>query len=49
MLPPPQVTVKEATNLKNMETFGRMNPYTVIWVNFEPHEKSTEVATLTLI
>jgi len=38
-----EVTVKEATNLKNMETFGRMNPYTVIWVNFEPHEKSTEV------
>jgi hypothetical protein len=38
-----EVTVKEAKNLKNMETFGKMSPYSVIWVNFEPHEKSTNV------
>lgn len=37
------MTVVEAKNLKNMETFGRMSPYVVIWVNFEPHEKSTQV------
>jgi len=37
-----EVMVKEAKGLKNMEAFGKMSPYTVIWVNFEPHEKSTK-------
>ena len=38
-----EVEVIEARNLRNMEIFGTMSPYAVIWVNFEPHEKSTEV------
>ena len=38
-----EVEVIEGKNLRNMEIFGTMSPYAVVWVNFEPHEKSTEV------
>jgi len=38
-----EVRVIEAKNLKNMESFGKMSPYVVVWVNFEPHEKNTTV------
>jgi len=46
--PPPtfdgiEVQVQEAKNLKNMETFGRMSPYAVVWVNMQPNEKKTGV------
>lgn len=39
-----EVRVIESKNLKNMESFGKMSPYAVVWVNFEPHEKCTSVA-----
>ena len=40
----PQVDVIEGRNLRNMEIFGSMSPYAIVWVNFHPNEKFTPVS-----